>query len=104
MRPPISGAAYVFVLASLAAPSCVGGTIAQVSGPVSSNAALASPDPFGGYDYAAASWTQTTAYSGITISFLGDAVLSTATGVAYLTTAFGPGTTIQDQVASAPFT
>jgi hypothetical protein len=75
----------------------------MVTGPFSSNAGAASPDPFGGYDYVAASWTQTTGYSDVSISFLGTGVFSEAAGVAFLTTSFGPGTTVADQIASAPF-
>jgi hypothetical protein len=78
-------------------------TIILVTGPVSSNAAAASPDPFGGYDYVAASWTQTVGYNNVGISFFGDAVFASASGVAYLTTSSGPGTTIADQVASIAF-
>jgi len=92
----------VSLLVSLVVPAGAS-TIVMVTGPFSSNAAAASPDPFGGYDYVAASWTQTTGYSDVSISFLGTAVFSAAAGVAYLTTSFGPGTTMADQIASAPF-
>jgi hypothetical protein len=94
----------LFIVSALFVFAVYGGTIVAVSGPVSSNASVASPDPFGGYDYAASSWTQTIGYANVSISFMGDAVFSTATGIAYLTTGFGPGTTMADQIASTAFT
>jgi hypothetical protein len=53
--------------------------------------------------YDVVSWNQTVGYSGVNISFQGTGLSSPATGTAYLTTRFGPGTTPADQIASVPF-
>jgi hypothetical protein len=79
-------------------------TIVDVSGPFSLNYTAASPDPFGRYDYVASAWTQTSSFNAISISFTGNAAFASPVGgTAYLTTAFGPGTTSADQIASSPF-
>jgi hypothetical protein len=79
-------------------------TIVDVSGPFSFNYTTASPDPFGNYDYVASSWTQTGSFSGVSVSLTGNAVFaSPVDGTAYLTTAFGPGITSADQIASSSF-
>jgi hypothetical protein len=49
-----------------------------------------------------ASWTQTTTYSGVSIAAVLSSSGGTATGTAYLTTQVGTGTTVAQQVATAP--
>jgi hypothetical protein len=78
-------------------------TILQVSGPIDFSVFTGNPDPFGNLIYSVASWTQTTEYEGVSISFLGNGVSSPATGTAYLTTSMGLGTTMADQIASTTF-
>jgi len=78
--------------------------ILQVSGLVDFSVIAGNPDQFGNLLYSVASWKQTTGYEGVSISFLGNGVSSTATGKAYLTTRIGSGTTVADQIASTTFT
>jgi hypothetical protein len=74
--------------------------ILEVSGPTDYSVVAANPDQFGNYSYLVASWKQSIAYDGVSISFLDDGLGATATGTAYLTTSMGSGTTPADQIAA----
>ena len=96
----ILGVAFLVALST--APGAAK-TIVLVSGRFDSNAPAASPDPFGNYDYVTASWTQTTAFENVSISIFGSGTFGISSGTAYVTTSFGPGTTVADQIARATF-
>jgi hypothetical protein len=76
-------------------------TILQVSGP--NNFFAEAENQVGNYSLGVVSWNQAIGYDGVSISFQGTGISSTATGTAYLMTSMGPGTTIADQVATTAF-
>jgi len=78
------------------------GTILNVAGPNNWPISPAANEP-DNHIYLVASWTQTIEYSSVDIAFRGNGISSTATGMAYLTTRMGNGTTAADQVALTSF-
>lgn len=82
-------------LASLALPATAT-TILSVSGPHGSTLSLGST-----HQALVASWSSTSAYSGVSVSFQSN--FGPFTGTAYLMTQIGPGTTSAQQVAVASY-
>jgi hypothetical protein len=78
-----------------AAASASAGTIVSITGPAS-NIAYS----IDSMDYIAISWTQTSSYAGVSIS---TELVGGGSGIAYLATAIGPGSTPANQVASDVF-
>jgi hypothetical protein len=82
-------------LASLALPATAT-TILSVSGPHGSTLSLGS-----GHQALVASWSSTSAYSGVNVSFQSN--FGPFAGTAYLMTQIGPGTTSAQQIAVASY-
>jgi hypothetical protein len=75
----------LIILAAVCFAGCTrllsAGVIVDVSGEFDFDHTSASPDPFGGFDYVASSWTQTGTFTDVDVSFVGNAVFASAVGM-----------------------